>query len=249
MDYLIVLFGLIIGFIVGVTGVGGGSLMTPVLIFYGIPAPIAIGTDLVFATVNKSISTGFYIKNKLFDLVILKYLILGSLFSLPLSFSTILFFSIDSLEFLMKIMLALFLLLSSISIFLKNYLLKSNFQIKNKEKSSILFGFLIGFSVPITSVGAGALGTAFLLIAYPLISTHKVIATEVVFATFITFISSVGHAYENNIDWVLLVSLLTGSIPSVIIGLKTQKYFPEVVLRRIVGGLLFVLSILMFLKM
>ncbi|HSR01162.1 MAG TPA: sulfite exporter TauE/SafE family protein [Methylophilaceae bacterium] len=226
MDVYHILAGFIVGLLVGLTGVGGGSLMTPILLmFFHQPAAVAVGTDLLYASITKS--AGIFAHGKLgnIDWHIVGLLALGSV---PASISTTLFLgymdiSSDSAVSTIKLWLGIALMLTALSVIFRSQLAsfsKTGHWVKPKlaPALTIILGIILGFLVTLTSVGAGALGVTALLILYPKLSITKIVGTDVAHAVPLTLVAGLGHVSLGTVDYSLLGTLLIGSIPGIWIG-------------------------------
>jgi uncharacterized protein len=228
-EIVYVLSGLLVGFIVGMTGVGGGSLMTPILLHFGIAPTSAVGTDLLYAAITKS--GGIYVhgKKRNIDWRLTGELALGSL---PAALLTLWFlhsagFDPAAINRFIKVMLGYALVLTSLAIIFKQKLLdyshRNNVWITRMSRreqavATIVTGFILGAIVTITSIGAGALGTVALFLLYPLLPTVKLVGTEIAHAVPLTLVAGLGHASVGNVDWHLLINLLLGSLPGIYVG-------------------------------
>lgn len=226
MDIFHILAGFVVGVLVGLTGVGGGSLMTPILlIFFHQPAAVAVGTDLLYASITKS--AGIFAHGKLgnIDWRIVRLLALGSV---PASIITTVFLAkmditSDSAVLTIKFWLGIALMLTALSVIFRTQLARFS---KNGHWISpayapaltVLLGIVLGFLVTLTSVGAGALGVTALLILYPKKSITKIIGTDVAHAVPLTLVAGLGHVSLGTVDYALLGTLLIGSIPGIWIG-------------------------------
>lgn len=226
MDVYQILSGFVVGLLIGLTGVGGGSLMTPILlIFFGKPAAIAVGTDLLYAAITKS--AGILAHGKLgnIDWRIVSLLALGSV---PASIITTAYLSdmdVFSNNAVIKIQfwLGIALMLTSVSVIFRNQLaqLSKNGRWVKPELAApltLLLGITLGFLVTLTSVGAGALGVTALLILYPKLPISKIIGTDVAHAVPLTLVAGLGHVSLGTVDYSLLGTLLIGSIPGIWLG-------------------------------
>lgn len=234
--------GFVIGFLIGITGVGAGSLTTPLLISgVGVPPAIAVGTDLLFAALTKLSAAWRHQRLGNVEWSILGWLALGSLPSALLVLIGL--YIVDPqtglVSYYIKKGLAISLIISSIAILLHPTLRRPPSQNNNDESlnfharplGTVLCGMLIGFAVALTSVGAGAIGVAILTGLYPLMIVRKVVGTDIVHAIPLTLVSGLGHASMGNIDPILLVGLLSGSIPGILIGSRLTGTLPDWVLR------------------
>lgn len=241
-DVIYVLCGLLVGFIVGLTGVGGGSLMTPILLHFGISPTSAVGTDLLYAAITKS--GGIYVhgKKRNIDWRITGELALGSL---PASLLTLWFlhsggFDPKAVNHFIKIMLGYALLFTALAIIFKQKLLDyshrndiwiTRMTRRQQAIATVGTGVLLGAVVTITSIGAGALGTVALFLLYPLLPTVKLIGTEIAHAVPLTLVAGLGHATVGNVDWPLLLNLLAGSLPGIYVGSHLAGRIPDGILR------------------
>ena len=221
-----IIAGFVVGLLVGLTGVGGGSLMTPILlIFFNVKAAVAVGTDLLYASVTKSV--GIFAHGKLgnIDWKMVRLLAYGSL---PASIVTLLYLknmdiASDSAVADIKFWLGIALLLTSVSVIFRNQLAKLSktghwINPKYVPALTVVLGAILGFLVTLTSVGAGALGVTALLILYPKVNITKIVGSDVAHAVPLTLIAGLGHASLGTVDYSLLGTLLIGSIPGIWIG-------------------------------
>lgn len=227
MDFIqYIVAGFAVGLLVGLTGVGGGSLMTPILlIFFNVKAAVAVGTDLLYASITKSV--GIFAHGKLgnIDWKMVSLLAYGSI---PASIITLLYLkeldiASDHAVASIKFWLGIALLLTSVSVIFRNQLAslsKTGHWINPKyvPALTVVLGVVLGFMVTLTSVGAGALGVTALLILYPKINITKIVGTDVAHAVPLTLVAGLGHASLGTVDYSLLGTLLIGSIPGIWIG-------------------------------
>ena len=226
MDFGFIIAGFIVGFLVGLTGVGGGSLMTPILmIFFHIKPALAVGTDLLYASVTKSV--GIFAHGKLgnIDWRVVKLLAAGSV---PASFATILFLrsiDVDSNEAIstIKFSLGVALIITSAAVLLRTKLMSllskdSLIPEKYVASSTVILGIVLGGLVTLTSVGAGALGVTALIVLYPHKKITTIVGTDIAHAVPLTLVAGLGHASLGTVDYNLLGTLLIGSIPGIYIG-------------------------------
>ncbi len=227
MDFAFyIVAGFVVGLLVGLTGVGGGSLMTPILlIFFNVKAAVAVGTDLLYASITKSV--GIFAHGKLgnIDWKIVRLLAYGSI---PASIITVIYLkelniaSEDAVKSI-KFWLGIALLLTSLSVLFRNQLAKISktghwINPDYTPTMTVILGIILGFLVTLTSVGAGALGVTALLILYPKVPITKIVGTDVAHAVPLTLVAGLGHASIGTVDYQLLGTLLIGSIPGIWIG-------------------------------
>lgn len=248
-DWIYVVAGLAVGFIVGLTGVGGGSLMTPILLHFGIAPSSAVGTDLLYAAITKG--GGIYVHNKRrnIDWKITGLLAIGSL---PASAITLAImhhvgFSSAGMNAFIKTALGCALIFTALAIVFKNKLLAyshrndiwiTRMNVTEQNVATVITGVLLGAIVTITSIGAGAVGTVALFLLYPLLPTTKLVGTEIAHAVPLTLIAGLGHAGAGNVDWHLLLNLLAGSLPGIYLGSHLSSSVGDHYLRPALAGML-----------
>lgn len=248
--YGFVVAGLVVGFIVGMTGVGGGSLMTPILLWFGINPAAAVGTDLLYAAITKSGGVLVHGRQKNIDWRITGWLTLGSV---PAAALTLLLLrhlgsNIETLNALIKHALGFVLLLTALAVLFKHKLLAfahrhagDHYHLKGGSLNSltVLTGVALGSMVALTSIGAGALGTVALFVLYPFLATRRLVGTEIAHAVPLTLVAGLGHASMGNMDWHLLGYLLCGSLPGIYLGSHLSGRIPDGVLRPCLAVMLF----------
>lgn len=249
MDFLYIISGAIVGFIVGLTGVGGGSLMTPLLVLgFNIPPSIAVGTDLLYAAITKSsgIFTHHRLKNIQWSIV--KQLCLGSIPGSITCIVAIKYFNIttETFDSIISITLGFMLILTSAVIVFKDtlaQLFKQRTHYHPKQAAIIVIGAILGVLVTLSSVGAGAIGGALLLLLYPTLKTRSIVGTDIAHAVPLTAIAGLGHLQLGHVDFNLLLSLLIGSIPAIYLGTKVGEKLPEKFLKYLVATILLLIGV------
>jgi len=249
--------GLLVGLAVGLTGVGGGSLMTPILmLIFGFHPATAVGTDLLFAAATKTVGTTIHSAGKTVDWSIVRRLATGSVPATILSLLAISYFGINSKAVTSAITTALgvALLLSATSLLFKDHIVHAitrrypNFGDGSSVKRTIAIGFILGILVSLSSVGAGALGTIALLILYPRLPVVRIVGSDIAHAVPLTLLAGLGHWYLGTINFALLATLLIGSIPGIIVGSYAARYAPDKVLKALLGIILFLVGLKMLVK-
>ncbi len=255
MDWLYTVSGFLVGLIVGVTGVGGGSLMTPLLVlFFGVSPVTAVGTDLLYAAITKSLGGWVHGKNGSVEWRIVGLLALGSL---PAALLTITLFKLlglneQSLKGVVTGVLSIALLLTAAALLLKERILKRALRDKGAASwlhhrhlaaATIATGAVVGVLVTISSIGAGVLGTVALLFLYPGLPAVKVVGTDIAHAVPLTAVAGLGHFALGTVDLVLLGSLLLGSLPGIWIGSHLAARVPEQVLRPVLAAMLLIIGV------
>ena len=252
MDFQIglVIAGLSVGFIVGLTGVGGGSLMTPILLWFGIPPTTAVGTDLLYAAFTKMAGVFVHNKKKNINWKITGWLSLGSI---PAALITLWILDniktdVSVVNAVIKRSLGWALLFTSIAILFKKKIAsysqkhagdRFHHESKTQNMLTIAIGVMLGATVTLTSIGAGALGTVTLFFLYPLLPTPKLVGTEIAHAVPLTLVAGLGHASMGNLDYMLLGQLLIGSLPGIYIGSMLSGKVPDLFLRNAIAVMLF----------
>ncbi len=251
-DIAFIFAGFIVGLIVGLTGVGGGSLMTPILIFgFGIKPYLAIGTDLLFAAFTKLGGTVNLARTKTVDWKIVASLCAGSI---PSALITIYFLhsvgtTSPAVQKVMTTTLGIALLLTALATLYKA--VKGKTSPRNLSAQQlvaatqprhwalpVVFGALIGALVTVTSVGAGAIGVTVLMLLYPALPLSRIVAADLAYAVPLTLVAGLGHASIGSVDWSLLAKLLAGSLPGIWLGTQFSTKVPERALRSLLSVLL-----------
>jgi uncharacterized membrane protein YfcA len=245
------LSGFVVGILVGLTGVGGGALMTPLLVLlFGIRATTAVGTDLLYACVTKTVGTAVHGFSGTIEWSIVRRLAAGSV---PFTALTLIVMAhyrnrLESSSNVITTVLGFALILTAISIVFRKRVLNALAEFSSKLSPrgttllTISLGAVLGVLVSLSSVGAGAIGVTFLLILYPKLPASKLVGSDIAHAVPLTLIAGIGHWFLGSIDVVLLVSLLVGSIPGVIIGSYISARIPDKVLRPVLAGTLAVVG-------
>jgi len=246
MDPAIVLFGLGIGVLVGMTGMGGGSLMTPLLILiFGISPTTAIGTDIFYAAVTKTVGGWRHLKLKTVNMELVKWLAMGSV---PSAVGGVLLVSWlqtqigeARLEELVYAVLGGTLLMVGVITLARALILRNliderdRFDVEKRHKiAAIVIGAATGFVIGITSAGSGTV-IAILLIAVYRLAPKKVVGTDVFHAAILLWAAGIAHWVGGNVDFVLAANILLGSIPGVVIGAALSDKAPQGFLRPSLG--------------
>lgn len=234
------------------TGVGGGSLMTPLLVLmFGFHPATAVGTDLLYASVTKSVGTAVHGTKKTVDWHIVAGLAIGSV---PAAILTLYLMSRygatgDKSPAILTTLLGAALLLTSFAIFFRPMILKwagprfEGLEEARINRWTILIGAILGVLVSMTSVGAGALGTTALLMLYPRMAVARIAGSDIAHAVPLTLIAGIGHWMMGSVNFGLMAALLAGSIPGIIIGSLLATRASDNVLRPILGLTLLVVSL------
>ena len=255
INFLYSLSGLAVGVIVGMTGVGGGSLMTPLLIWlFAIEPSRAVGTDLLFAALTKSVGTGVHGRNKSIDWSIVRRLATGSVPATLLTFFLMIQFHVATQKSgLLITALACVLVATSASMLFRKTIVA--FLAKLVERANpamiaaltVLTGAVLGVLVTMTSVGAGAIGVTALLVLYPRLPTVNIVGSDIAHAVPLTLVAGLGHwIFLHDVDFALLASLLLGSVPGIVAGSMLAPRLPEAGLRTMLAVILFIVALKLF---
>lgn len=254
MDWLYTFSGFVVGFVVGVTGVGGGSLMTPLLVLvFGVSPATAVGTDLLYASLTKSLGGWVHGKRGSVDWKVVGLLGMGSLPAAVITIALLKYLELDeqTLRSLVTSVLSVALLLTAAALLLKEQIRKiarrkdgTVYELHHRylPAATIMTGVVVGVLVTISSVGAGVLGTVALLFLYPRMPAVKVVGTDIVHAVPLTALAGMGHMALGTVDLVLLGSLLLGSLPGIYIGSHLSAKVPEKVLRPLLATMLLIIG-------
>ena len=255
MDLAFTFAGFVVGFIIGLTGVGGGSLMTPILVLvFSIKPAVAVGTDLLYAAITKGGGIFAHQGQGTIDWKIVRLLSMGSI---PAALSAV--FILKQLtvmginyDRLITSTLSIALILTSLVILFKAQLQslgrKEQFRTiriihkRLRAPATILSGAAIGVLVTLSSVGAGALGAAILFFLYPRMSAIKIVGTDLAHAVPITAIAGLGHWGLGSVDFQLLLSLIIGSLPGIYLGSHAGVQLPEKYIRPILASMLLLIG-------
>ncbi len=241
------LSGLLVGALVGFTGVGGGALMTPLLVLaFGIHPATAVGTDLLYAGLTKISGSAVHAYNNAVDWRIVRRLASGSAPAAALTLILLAHFGKDSksVSDVITAVLGFALILTAVTLLLRDWLLRKLAEILNSVGDrqiaalTVLLGAALGVLVSISSVGAGAIGVTALLTLYPKMPTVRIVGSDIAHAVPLALIAGAGHWWIGSVDWSLLVSLLIGSIPGIAVGSALASRVPDRVLRPVLASTL-----------
>lgn len=248
---LSVLSGFVVGLLVGLTGVGGGSLMTPLLILlFGTPATTAVGTDLLYAAATKSVGSIAHARKQTVDWRITGLLASGSLPGAVLTVFVLYLLGVtgDTSPRLITVTLGIALFLSAAAVVARPLIRRFSDRHAGERRHltaplTVSAGFALGVLVTISSVGAGALGMTLLVMLYPGVRLVRLIGTDIAHAVPLTLVAGLGHWLLGAINWGLLLSLLVGSVPGIVLGSNLSSRLPERVLRPILATILVIVGV------
>ncbi|MFW2421266.1 MAG: sulfite exporter TauE/SafE family protein [Porticoccaceae bacterium] len=259
LDFLIyILAGGAVGVAIGLTGVGGGSLMTPLLILFGFPYHVAIGTDLLYAGITKAGGIVPHHRQRSISWPIVFWLAAGSIPASLLTATLLsrVFEDPTQYQVLLTRSLGLMLMLTGLVVFLREHFIGNRPSVNSSDSVkpsatklswTLLMGVVLGVFVTLSSVGAGAVCAAFLMLLYPHLPAIKVVGTDIVHAVPLTLIAGLGHLIIlGNVDFVLLAGLLIGSLPAITLASRFANRIPNTILQRILATLLLGLGVKFF---
>jgi uncharacterized membrane protein YfcA len=227
--------GFAIGALVGITGVGGGSLMTPILILFGVGPLSAVGTDLLYASITKSAGSLVHGWNRTVDWRIVTRLMAGSVPASALTLFTLyaLYISQHDVQTIVTRVLGVALFFTALSLIFRRRLAKFvATHVPPPDPGQVRWltiaaGVLLGVLVSISSVGAGALGVTFLILLYPEVPMARIVGSDIAHAVPLTLVAGLGHLALGTVNVALLLSLLAGSLPGIFIGSLMSVRLPE----------------------
>ncbi|HEY2071475.1 MAG TPA: sulfite exporter TauE/SafE family protein [Rhizomicrobium sp.] len=235
-----VLSGVLVGGLVGFTGVGGGSLMTPILILlFGIHPATAVGTDLIYASITKTGGSIVHGYNKTIDWRVVGRLATGSVPATAITVFALYYLKIDSKATTAVItnVLGAALLFTAFSLLFRKPLMRwfgENIKELNPvlvRNLTILTGVVLGVLVTLSSVGAGAIGVMALVMLYPKMEARRIVGSDIAHAVPLTLIAGMGHSFLGTIDYQILTSLLVGSIPAIIVASIASARMSDTIIR------------------
>ena len=241
------LSGLAVGLLVGFTGVGGGSLMTPLLVLvFGIHPSTAVGTDLLYAGLTKISGSAVHSFNGAVDWRVVRRLASGSVPAAALCLLALSHFGQGSqaMGHVITTTLGFALLLTAVTLLFRKWLIARYGKTLDKASErqigtmTVILGAVLGLLVSLSSVGAGAIGVTALLMLYPKMPTVRIVGSDIAHAVPLTLIAGAGHWWIGSVDFSLLASLLIGSIPGIMIGSHFASRVPDGVLRPLLAGTL-----------
>jgi uncharacterized membrane protein YfcA len=239
--------GFVIGALTGMTGTGGGALMTPMLILvFGIHPVTAVGTDLLYASLTKASGTVVHAHNRTVDWKVVGWMAVGSIPMTAITLFSLYYLDVrgDATQNLVTKILGLALFLTAISLVFRKQIAQlyvdrvGSISRELARNLTILTGAILGVLVSISSVGAGAIGVTALILLYPEMRILRVVGTGIAHSVPLTLIAGLGHWALGSIDWPLLGSLLVGSIPGIVLGSVLSRRIPEIAVRMILSATL-----------
>jgi uncharacterized membrane protein YfcA len=252
---LYVLSGLVVGFVVGLTGVGGGSLMTPILVLlFGVHPVTAVGTDLLYAAATKAVGTAAHRVGGTIDWGVAGLLASGSVPATVLTLFLLRQYGVTGGDGLITTTLGAALVVTALAVTCRRWIvarvtrMRGNDAPRHTRALTIITGAVLGALVSITSVGAGALGVTALILLYPRLSTARIVGTDIAHAVPLTLVAGLGHWIIGSVDGLIIVSLLLGSLPGVLAGSMLVTKVPDGALRPIMAAVLAIVGTRLLLR-
>lgn len=241
MDPVIVVLGLVVGTLVGMTGIGAGSLVTPALALSGVPPALAVGTDLAYAAVSKSFGALVHGMQRTLDLRLAGLLAAGSVPAAALTIGVLAATGGHARSVLIASALAAALMLTALALLVgraRVAAFAARYEARiapNRAALTIASGAALGALVAVSSIGAGALGAVLLVALHPSMPAARIAGVDIAHAVPLTLVAGLGHLWLGTIDFTLVANLLLGSIPGIVAGSLLAGVLPDTLLRRLLA--------------
>jgi hypothetical protein len=251
IDPLYSLSGFAVGALVGMTGVGGGSLMTPLLILlFGIHPATAVGTDLLYAAATKTAGSLVHGFARSIDWRVVRRLATGSVPATIVTLAALSHFNLsgDAARNLITLVLSIALFATAFVLVFGGTIVAAyrarvvELDTQRIAANTVLVGIMLGVLVSISSVGAGAIGVVALIMLYPQLPMARIVGSDIAHAVPLTLIAGTGHWMMGSVDWHIMGSLLVGSLPGIFVGSYFAIRIPERALRVVLATTLFVVA-------
>lgn len=251
IDPLYSLSGLVVGLLVGMTGVGGGALMTPILILlFGVHPATAVGTDLLYAAATKTGGSLVHGFARSIDWRVVRRLAAGSIPATVVTLAALSHFNLDgeAARSLITLVLSFALLLTALVLVFGEPIIRTyrarvaDMAPARTATNTVLVGLVLGVLVSISSVGSGAIGVVALVLLYPHLPMAKVVGSDIAHAVPLTLVAGIGHWMMGSVDWHIIISLLAGSLPGIFVGSYFAIRVPERALRLALATMLFIVA-------
>jgi uncharacterized membrane protein YfcA len=241
MEPVLVALGLAVGLLVGMTGVGAGSLVTPALVLSGVPPAVAVGTDLAYAAASKSAGAAAHRAQRSVDVRLAALLALGSVPAAGLAIALLGTASVHARSSLITVFLGIALVLTALCLLAGRARVAaaaSRYERRiapYRSALTVAAGALLGALVAVSSIGAGALGAVMLVALHPAMPAVRIAGTDIAHAVPLTLAAALGHFWLGNVDFGLAANLLAGSIPGIVAGSLAAGRVPEGLVRRVLA--------------
>ena len=245
------LSGFGVGLLVGMTGVGGGSLMTPLLILlFGVHPATAVGSDLLYAAATKTVGSLVHGLAHNVEWSVVRRLATGSIPATIVTLSLLSFMNLQSetARGLITIVLCLALVMTAGALILRNAIVRfyrsrlPGLDVRSTEIVTVIVGAILGVVVAISSVGAGAVGVVALIILYPQLPMQRIVGSDIAHAVPLTLVAGVGHWIIGTANWHIISSLLAGSLPGIVLGSYIAIHVRESALRLLLAATLIIVA-------
>jgi uncharacterized membrane protein YfcA len=243
--------GFMVGLAVGLTGVGGGSLMTPLLVLlFHIHPTKAVGTDLLYAAATKTVGTLVHSTSATVDWKIVRRLAYGSVPATIATLMLLYYFGPETEQTarIVTFSLGVALLLTAVSILFRGWILERFVEMVGQPtdaaalRYTIIIGLVLGVLVSVSSVGAGALGVTALIVLYPRLKLARIVGSDIAHAVPLTLLAGIGHWQMGDVNFDLLGQLMIGSVPGIVLGSYLSPRLPENTLRPVLAAVLFLVG-------
>ena len=251
IDPLYSLSGFVVGLLVGMTGVGGGALMTPILILlFGVHPATAVGTDLLYAAATKTGGSLVHGLARSIDWRVVKRLASGSVPATVMTLAVLSHFNLsgEAARSLITLVLSVALFATALVLVFGGSIVAAyrarvrELDAKRTATNTVLVGAALGVLVSISSVGAGAIGVIALILLYPHMPVAKIVGSDIAHAVPLTLIAGIGHWMMGSVDWHIIASLLVGSLPGIFLGSYFANRVPERTLQVVLAITLFAVA-------
>lgn len=250
IDPLLALSGFLVGLLVGQTGMGGGSLMTPILVLlFGVHPAAAVGTDLLYASATKMVGTAVHGVHHTVNWRIVGWLACGSVPATALTLLVLSHMNLDTraTNDVISLVLGVMLVLTALGLLFRERLIAAfgggiAGPTARTAALTVVTGVALGILVTLSSVGAGAIGVTVLLLLYPRLPMAVIVGSDIAHAVPLTLVAGLGHWWLGSVNWPMLGGLLCGSIPGIMLGSAIAVRVSPVVLRRVLAATLVVVG-------
>ena len=244
MDAGFVILGLVVGLLVGATGVGAGSLITPALVLSGIPPAVAVGTDLAYAAISKSAGAAVHRVQRSLDLRIAGLLAAGSVPAAGATVAALAATGVHTKSSVIAAALAVALVLTALALLAgraRIAAIAARYEsriARHRVALTVAAGVLLGALVTVSSIGAGALGAVLLVALYPTMPAVRVAGTDIAHAVPLTLVGGFGHLWLGTVDFGIVGNLLVGALPGIVVGSILAGRLPDGIVRRLLACVL-----------
>ncbi len=251
IDLYYTIAGFLVGALIGLTGVGGGSLLTPILIvLFGVSPATAVGTDLLFASATKTVGSLTHGFNRTIEWRVVRRLAIGSIPATALTLIVLssLNMATGGARQLIMVVLTAALFLAAGFLIARNKIFAlyaahiGNMDERSIASLTITMGAALGILVTLSSVGAGAIGATALVLLYPRLSMPRIVGSDIAHAVPLTLIAGLGYGAMGSLDLHILMSLLAGSLPGVFVGSLISVRVPDTALRYVLAAVLLIVG-------